>query len=56
VSLLSGRDFETREYKEEIAEESFKKLEDGVLSFVNETNFKRFLMIVKSTGIISSRF
>ncbi|MBM7660402.1 hypothetical protein JOC85_001169 [Bacillus mesophilus] len=53
VSLLSGRDFETREYKEEIAEASFKTLEEGVLSFVNETNFKRYLMIVKSAGIIN---
>ena len=54
VSLLSGRDFETREYKEDIAEASFQRLEEGVLSFINETNFKRFLMIVKSTGIIHS--
>ena len=53
VSLLSGRDFETRDYKEEIAEESYKTLEEGVLSFVNETNFKRYLMIVKSAGIIN---
>ncbi|MGG0940178.1 DUF262 domain-containing protein [Brevibacillus centrosporus] len=52
VSLLSGRDFETREYKDEIAEASFQKLEAGVLAFVNETNFKRYLMIVKSTGMI----
>lgn len=52
VSLLSGRDFETREYKEDIAEASFKRLEEGVLAFVTETNFKRYLMIVKSTGII----
>lgn len=53
VSLLSGRDFETREYREEIAEKSFKQLEEGVLSFINETNFKRYLMIVKSAGIIN---
>ena len=52
VSLLSGRDFESREYKDEIAEESFKNLHEGVLDFVNETNYKRFLMIVKSAGII----
>ncbi|MBK5443273.1 DUF262 domain-containing protein [Peribacillus sp. TH24] len=52
VSLLSGRDFETREYNEDIAEASFKRLEEGVLAFVTETNFKRYLMIVKSTGII----
>lgn len=51
VALLSGRDFETREYKDEIAEASFKELHDAVLSVVNETNFKRYLMILKSIGI-----
>lgn len=54
VSLLSGRDFETREYKDEIAEESFKLLHEDVLDFVNETNYKRFIMIIKSSGIIDS--
>jgi hypothetical protein len=42
VALLSGRDFETREYKEVIAEESFRKLRHGILNFMNETNFNRF--------------
>lgn len=55
VSLLSGRDFSTREYKEVIAEDSFNKLEEGVLEFINETNFKRYIMIVKSTGIIHKK-
>lgn len=55
VSLLSGRDFSTREYKEVIAENSFNKLEEGVLEFINETNFKRYIMIVKSTGIIHKK-
>lgn len=54
VSLLSGRDFETREYKDEIAEKSFELLHKGVLDFVNETNFKRYIMIVNSAGIIDS--
>lgn len=53
VSLLSGRDFDSREYQEAIAEDSFDKLKDGVLSFVNQTNFQRYLMIIQSTGIIS---
>ena len=52
VSLLSGRDFETREYYESIAKDSFEKLYNGVLKFVNQTNFERYIMIVKSTGII----
>lgn len=55
VSLLSGRDFETREYKEEIIEDSFDQLHDGVLKFVNETNFKRFIMILKSAGVINAK-
>ncbi len=54
VSLLSGRDFETRENLESIAEDSFHKLRQGVENFVNETNFKRYIMIVKSTGIIDT--
>ncbi len=52
VSLLSGRDFETRENLESIAEDSFAKLRQGVEAFVSETNFKRYLMIVKSAGIV----
>lgn len=53
VSLLSGRDFNSRDYQESIAEDSFAKLKEGVLEFVSKTNFQRYLMIVKSTGIIS---
>lgn len=52
VSLLSGRNFETREFEESIAEESYNKLRNGVFEFINKTNFDRFVMIVKSTGII----
>ena len=54
VNLLSGRNFETRENVESIAEDSFRKLREGVEAFVNETNFKRYLMIVQSTGIVDS--
>lgn len=52
VSLLSGRDFETREFKVEIEEESFKQLHEAVLQAVNQTNYERYLMIVRSTGIV----
>ena len=54
VSLLSGRNFETRENLESIAQDSFQQLREGVEAFVSETNFKRYLMIVRSTGIIDS--
>jgi hypothetical protein len=53
VSLLSGRNFETRTFEESIAESSFTRLSKSVLNFMNETSFKRFLMIIKSAGFIS---
>ncbi len=55
VSLLSGRNFETRTFEEQIAKESFEKLSAGIGQFINETNFKRFIMIIKSAGFISPK-
>lgn len=52
VSLLSGRNFETRTFEQSIAEDSFAKLKSGVMKFMNETAFKRFVMIIKSAGFI----
>ena len=54
VALLSGRNFETKQFEDAIAEQSFGKLKHGVLNFVNETNFKRFVMIVRSAGFVSA--
>ncbi len=53
VNLLSGRDFNSREYRQDIIEKSFNLLYDGVKDFIQETNYKRYIMIVKSTGIIN---
>jgi len=55
VSLLGGRDFETRDYKEEIAEASFEKLTAGVLDFMNEFYFSNFVLAIKSAGFISAK-
>jgi len=55
VALLSGRNFETRQFEEEISERSFAQLKAGVHSFVNETNFKRLIMILKSAGFVSNQ-
>ncbi len=54
VGLLSGRNFETRSFEQNIMDESFQKLRDSVLDFVSETNFKRFVMIIKSCGFTSN--
>jgi hypothetical protein len=53
VSLLSGRNFEKKTYEDEIAKSSFASLEKGTINFINENNFNKFLMIVKSAGFIS---
>ncbi|MCF8210910.1 MAG: DUF262 domain-containing protein [Rhodoferax sp.] len=52
VSLLSGRNFVTKQYEEDISEASFLKLSEGVFQYINETNFKRFVIIIKSAGFI----
>ncbi|MBK1831340.1 DUF262 domain-containing protein [Verrucomicrobiaceae bacterium R5-34] len=52
VALLSGRNFEERTYEIGIAEESYQKLADGLLQFVNQTNYQRFQMIIQSAGFI----
>ena len=52
VSLLSGRDFDSREFKVEIEEDSFNQLHEAVMQAVNQTNYERYLMIVRSAGIV----
>jgi hypothetical protein len=54
VSLLSGRNFDTKTYEESIAEEAFARLKLGVFAYINESHFKRFLMIIKSSGFITN--
>ena len=55
VSLLFGRDFATKEYKESIAEESYHTLADGINSFINQYNFSQFLMAIKGAGFIKRK-
>lgn len=55
VSLLSGRDFETREFKEEIVEDSYKKLDEGIQAFINEYHFAQFILAIKGAGFKSSK-
>ena len=54
VSLLAGRDFETREFKEEIVDDSYKKLDDGIRKFINNYNFSQFILAIKGAGFQSS--
>lgn len=54
VALLSGRNFETRQYEAAIAEASFAKLKQGILQFINQTHFERFTMILRSAGFVTN--
>ena len=55
VSLLSGRDFETKEYRDDIVDSSYQKLEKGIQNFINEYNFNQFIMAIKGAGFISNK-
>ena len=54
VALLSGRNFETKQFEEAIAEESFGHLKKGILAFINKTHFDRITMILRSAGFVTS--
>lgn len=55
VSLLSGRDFETKEYRDDIVDSSYQKLDKGIQNFINEYNFNQFIMAIKGAGFISNK-
>ena len=54
VALLSGRNFETKQYEDLIAEQSFTKLKQGVHDFISKTHFDRISMIMRSAGLVTS--
>lgn len=55
VSVLSGRDFETRSFDEQLAVESFERLERVLLEIVNQRNFQQFTLTIRSAGFIAPR-
>ena len=55
VSLLSGRDFEARDYKAAIAEDSFAKLAEGTKHFMHQYYFEQFVLAIKNAGFISNK-
>ncbi|RCS28093.1 DUF262 domain-containing protein [Polaribacter sp. WD7] len=55
VALLSGRNFEARTYESTISEHSYNKLSNGLMDFVNQTSYQRFIMLIKSAGLIHQK-
>lgn len=54
VALLSGRNFETKQYEDAIAEDSFQRLKNGIHAFINKTHFDRLTMILRSAGFVTN--
>lgn len=54
VALLSGRNFETKQYEAAVAEQSFARLKTGILQFMNKTHYDRLVMTIRSAGFIDS--
>ena len=54
VALLSGRNFETKDYEDAIVEQSFGRLKKGIFAFINKTHFDRITMILRSAGFVTS--
>ena len=55
VSLLSGRDFADRTFKDSIMQDSFEKLAVGVHNFIDEFNTKQFVQAIESAGFVSPK-
>lgn len=55
VQLLAGRDFETREFKESIIEDTYKSMYAGVLNVISQHNFTQFMITLRSAGFISKK-
>lgn len=55
VKLLSGRNFETKEYNAEIIIDTYEKLKEGVLNTINEYNFKNFMLAIRGAGFKSPK-
>ena len=56
ISLISGRDFETKTYTEEAMAKSYQKLNETIQYVLNESNFKRYILLLKSLGIVDKSY
>jgi len=55
VGKLSGRDYDLRTYREEVIDESFDSLSQGVLEFVSKYNFDNFTLALKGAGFVDQK-
>ena len=55
VNLLSGRNFETKEYEAKVIDDTYILLKEGIKNVMNEHNFKQFMITMKSAGFVSKK-
>lgn len=51
VSLISGREFKSRTFTEGAMSDAYSHLKHGIEQIVNQSNFERYIMILKSLGM-----
>lgn len=54
VSLISGRNFQTRDFSEQAMDENYQKLLQGASQVFSKLNFQRFTMILRDLGMRNS--
>ena len=52
VALLSGRDFEAQEFREDVVQDSFRRVKTGIIDYINQNRFENFVMILRSAGFV----
>lgn len=55
VALLSGRNFDTREFEASIVDETYTMLKEGVENVINGYNYKQFMLALRSAGFTSKK-
>lgn len=54
VSIISGRDFQTRNFSEQAMDTNYQKLSEGASEVFKKINFQRFTMILHDMGMLNS--
>lgn len=55
MASVAGMKVFNSEFKDEIIEDTFKKMYDGVLNVISQHNFTQFMIAIKSAGFISEK-
>lgn len=54
ISLVSGRDFTTKQYTQAAMDDTYMRLSAGINLVTDRSNFQRFVMILRGMGVVTS--